>query len=79
MDTANDRVEGTGSSNARANLSTLGSWQNDVRLTLDVTFEASGDLTRYSFGLVDATYPISSSGDWLNSSLGAIIANRAFF
>jgi len=69
LDTINDEVDGVGGGNARSNLTTTNSWQSDSGFTLDVTFLNSANMTRYSFGLVDADYAISASGDWLNSSL----------
>lgn len=60
LDTVNDRVKGTGGSNSRANLYSLGSWQYDTGFALDVTFQAEGAIVYYSFGIVDATYDIAA-------------------
>jgi hypothetical protein len=69
LDTANDWVTGTGIANARANLYTTNSWQSREGFTLNVTFKNNVNMVRYALGIVDADYPISASGDWLNSAL----------
>ena len=69
IDATNDQLDGVGSGNSRSNVSTINSWQSDGGFTLDVTFVTNPAMTRFSFGLVDAAYTISGSGDWLNSSL----------
>ena len=69
IDDPNDLLIGQGGGNARSNVTTIDSWQNDLGLTLEVTFRTTAAMTRFSFGLVDAAYTISGSGDWLNSSL----------
>jgi hypothetical protein len=69
LDTANDWVTGTGIFNARANLYTTNSWQSREGFTLNVTFKNNVNMVRYALGIVDADYPISASGDWLNSAL----------
>jgi fibronectin-binding autotransporter adhesin len=69
LNTGADRVDGVGGGNARSNVSTTNSWQHDGGFTLEVTFRTTAAMTRFSFGIVDAAYTISGSGDWLNSSL----------
>lgn len=69
IDATNDQLDGVGGGNGRSNVSTISSFQSDGGFTLDVTFTTFAAMTRFSFGLVDAAYTISGSGDWLNSSL----------
>jgi hypothetical protein len=70
LDTANDVLSGARTGyNPRANVYTIDSWQNDEALTLHVTFNQEISGARYSFGLVDANYTVSSSGDCFNSGL----------
>lgn len=74
LDPANDRATGVRTaSNPRANLSTTGAgWQSTGGFTLNVTFNQQIAGARYSFGLVDAAYTISTSTDYLNAgSTGA--------
>jgi hypothetical protein len=70
IDATNDQLDGVGGGNARSNVSTINSWQNDRGFTLDVTFRwTDTSPTRFDFGLVDAAYTISASNAWLSSSL----------
>ncbi|MGB2561171.1 MAG: autotransporter-associated beta strand repeat-containing protein, partial [Akkermansiaceae bacterium] len=69
---AGDFLDGLGSGNARSNVTTIDSFalaDGYKGFQLDTTFRTGASMTRYSFGLVDANYTISGSGDWLNSSL----------
>lgn len=69
INTTVDFLDGLNISNARSNVSTIDAWQNGSGFTLNVTFRTTSGMTRFSFGLVDAAYTISASGDWLNSDL----------
>ena len=72
INTAGDFLDGLGGGNARSNVTTIDSFalaDGYKGFQLDTTFRTTGNMTRYSFGLVDANYTISGSGDWLNSSL----------
>ena len=69
---AGDFLDGLGGGNARSNVTTIDSFalaDGYKGFQLDTTFRTTGGMTRYSFGLVDANYTISASGDWLNSDL----------
>ena len=69
---AGDFLDGLGGGNARSNVTTIDSFalaDGYKGFQLDTTFRTGASMTRYSFGLVDANYTISASGDWLNSSL----------
>jgi len=72
INTAGDFLDGLGGGNARSNVTTIDSFalaDGYKGFQLDTTFRTTNNMTRYSFGLVDANYTISGSGDWLNSSL----------
>jgi hypothetical protein len=71
LDTVNDRATGVSTgANPRANLFTTGSgWQSTGGFTLNVTFNQQTAGARYSFGIVDADYTISTSTDYLNGSV----------
>lgn len=71
LDAVNDRATGVSTgSNPRANLSTTSAgWQSAGGFTLEVTFNNVSAQTRYSFGIVDAAYTISTSTDYLNGSV----------
>jgi len=69
IDETNDRLKGIinpgGNGNARASVYTTSSWQSDRGFILDVTFYGNANLTRHSFGIVDAAYSIPAAVDCL--------------
>jgi hypothetical protein len=76
INTTEDRLDGRGSGNARANVFTTNSFAlsdaptGHKGIQLSLTFYGASNLTRHSMGLVDGDFNIAATaGDWLNQSL----------
>ena len=67
LNETDDRVEVSyAQSNDRGSLYTTNAWQSTDGFTLDASFNHIADGTRFSFGIVDSTWTVSGSRDWLN-------------
>ncbi|MDG1357418.1 MAG: PEP-CTERM sorting domain-containing protein [Akkermansiaceae bacterium] len=73
INTTADRLDGVGGGNARSNVYTTNAFSLDPGFKgfeLNLTFQNTGGMTRFSMGLVDGDFNIGgTASDWFNQSL----------